>query len=48
MKYRATAALAVAFGLWQVSTSPALAFCGFVAAGIAGLGYAAAQGGIRG
>lgn len=46
-KYTATAALAVAFALWQMPTSPALAFLGFVGAGLAAVGYAVNRGGAQ-
>jgi hypothetical protein len=47
MKYRLTATAALVFALAMLMRGyPALAFCGFAAALITAVGYAAAKGGL--
>lgn len=49
MKYRIVGTACIVFALAMLmADQPALAFCGFVAAAMPAIGYAAAQGGIRG
>ena len=47
MKYRITATACIVFALAMLmADQPALAFCGFTAAAMPAIGYAAARGGV--